>query len=172
MKIVRWNLVIIFCFMQLKNATTVNWVNHVTKKSLDGTNVHQVVIFINNDVMKLENEFLSAFSRRVPVLMTNLRKLKLLGGSRALNSLKSTGSSLFVILSTDVYEEIQDNLNFISEMLPTAARPKCLLVIFQESKLQSNDEVQKILLNAWNLKYFDFTVFNPLTRNCSEILFV
>ena len=146
--------------MHLQNATTENWIERVTKRSLDGLKIYQAVIFTGDHVdsyAKQENHMVSEFSQKVPVFIINLRKLQ--GGSHTQKLLKSTYSTLFVILSTDAYKQTKDYLYIISNLLSAAPRPKCLLIIFQEkNSLPSNDEVLKILLHAWNLRYLDFTL--------------
>ena len=90
MKILHWNyLIVIFCVMQLQDATTVNWMEQVTKQVLDGLKIYQTFIFTDDDdgsyAAKQENQLTSELSRRVPVIMINLRKLKMKNGNRALN---------------------------------------------------------------------------------------
>ena len=171
MKILHWNyLIVIFCVMQLQDATTVNWMVQVTNKVVDGLKIHQTFIFTDDDddgsYAKQENQLISELFRRVPVVMINLRKLKMKSGNRALNSLETYDSTLIVILSRDFDKKIKNGLNTISKMLSSAPRPKCLLITFQEKKsLQSNEEIQKILLDAWNLKYLDFTVMTKFSAN-------
>ena len=170
MKIFRWNyLVVIYYVVQLQDATSVNCIELVTKKTLDGLKIYQTVIFTNNDInnyTKEEDQLVSEFSRKVPIVMINLRKLKISRGNRAHNLLKTINSNLFVIFSRNANKKIQDNLKITSKILPAAPRPKCLLIIFAEKKSwQLNDDVQKFLLYAWKLKYLDFTVIKKDLSN-------
>ena len=173
MKIGYWNY-LIFSIIQLQNTLAENWMKFLTKQTFDNSNFYQVSIFTNHDLdifTKYENQLIAEISQKVPLIVINLENFQNNDGNSTFNLLFTDYSKLFVILARDNYRQIRNNLNVISNMLPVAPRPKCTLIIFQRNKsLSSNDEVKKTLLNAWKLKYLDFTVIKKTPANRIEMV--
>ena len=159
--------------MQTQDAACENLMERVTNQTLNGLKIYKAVIFTDDDVegfAKQENQLVSEFSRKIPVVIINLRKLRRKADIGTQKLLKSTNSTLFVILSRDAYKSIQDNLITISQNLAVAPRPNSLLMIFQKTNFSSSHQIKKILLDAWNLKYLDFTVIRKGSGNLIEMV--
>ena len=158
-----FSFVYIFGSSQLLAAATKDWIKDVIKQAKGNLNIYQAFTFITDDCdppTKDCDKLLAEISQNIPIMVINRKKMKESGDNRWMNSLELKNprmSGLFLILSRNNHTQVQDNLNFISNISSINPRPKCL-AIFLQGTSSSNLELEKTLKHAWQLKYLDFSI--------------
>lgn len=140
-------------------------------------NYYQMVIFKNSET-SLRNPGLKLvkFMEQMTTILIDIETIKYADVNEPIysSSLRISRTSTLCIILQD--EEIDDIMNFLIEASPTLTRPKCLMVT--DNDTYSEESFISILLQAWSLKFLDFTIvfvndeglpqmlsYNPFTKS-------
>lgn len=142
------------------NSNSVDNINNLVIESIIIERPYQTVIIIDN-VSNLDYSIIRE-NLKLPKIIIDTSSLK-----SEVNSLDwqvsrySRATSVYIIISDEkdsdiLVKKIQDILNLI-QTKSVLAKPKCLLII---QNVFSDKHLIQILINAWTLKFLDFTILN------------
>ena len=144
--------------------TNSNWIEPIAEKVLSEINGKQISIFtfdkLSND--NYDDLILSAISKRVSTISINLKKYLPINNI-SMPEFENPRNNLWIaiILRNDFtkshWNKIKDVMEFIKNASISAPRPK-LMAISVDGDAWNVGDFKNILLNAWKMKYLDFTI--------------
>lgn len=128
--------------------------------------VPQVCIFINENNSIDTNEIVGKFSPEIPTFIIDNRN------HRAMNIRIALSSDLYVFVEHAHNfdgKKIEKSLKAIVELNPLSPRKKCLVILIGYSK-STRIHFEKLLTDAWDLKFLDFSILTE-DQNFDVIIF-
>lgn len=147
-------------------------------KSIYNLKPRSVAIFMNNAMIsnKMQDFFFRNLASHIPTIMIDITAMKNIGDNRTLempNFVNPRLSTLYVILQNAdsiKLQEIYNIFHYFVKISPVAMRPKCLLILYNETENVPNYVLKNILSYAWSLKFLDFSIIN--LNSSDKILFL
>ncbi|OXU29494.1 hypothetical protein TSAR_010097 [Trichomalopsis sarcophagae] len=166
---IAWFMVIICCVSRVTSVLEIDSIVVELVKNLD---YEQLVVFKNSEY------FFRNSGLKIVKLMEQTKTILVDIDHEQIYSLSlgiSRTSTLCIILQNEAIGA-NDVMRFLVEASPVSTRPKCLM--FADNDTYSEESFASILLQAWSLKFLDFTIlfvndegqpqmisYNPFTKS-------
>lgn len=164
MKLHIW--IIILSVAYYVNSIKLDWENslNMTVNTVK-ENAQQIVIFVdeNNSKNQIQQQhFIQKLESEVSTTLLTIAYLKSFHAniiqSLPLILRNPRSSTLYIILVEQLNQsQVNEYLEYFALLSPLYTRPKCLLMIFDINSIIKKDEMETVLVNAWTLKYLDFS---------------
>ena len=187
------SLISIVCIFHFGVAVNRKWLGEVVHNMLSKEKISHITAFLNkkNNANSTEINFiyknLIAGFPTISIIIEDTKNFN--DNNRSVNLpifRNPRSTTIYVIIQHQnefAIQIIKNNLQFFVQLSPLHIRPKCLVILFNDSNSVkiSEDQLQELLEFAWSLKFLDFVIltvsndsdavtieYNPFTSLCNK----